>query len=82
MEKESEPGFLCSATTLYCFTEVRVHANGAVLQGEGFQLCKQKPRAIQMINGLTCAVGREGISCARNSLAETGPLKGGEDISQ
>lgn len=30
-----------------------------------------------MNNGSTCVVGQEGVSCSGNTLAETGPLKGG-----
>lgn len=67
--------FLCSTTTLYCFTEGSIEANGTVLQEEGFQLCKQKPGTAEVISGLTCAIGGEGISSAGNLLAESRLLK-------
>lgn len=64
-------------TILYCFIEVRVWANGTILQRDGFQFCTRKRGAAQVNHGPTCAVGREGVSCAGNTLAETGQLKRG-----
>ena len=78
MEKGSEPGFnLGSTAILRCFTEARGQANGSALQEERCQLCKQKPGGTPVVNELTCAVDREGISCAGKPLAETGLLTAG-----